>query len=380
MSLLMFGLVLPWLFLGLGAWLGFQFLRQNGRMLLHLEALEQRLSQWPGTGAPESPSKPAPGGPQGLPLGSPAPAFELPDLAGNRQSLADFRGRKLLLIFFNPRCGFCRMMAPGLAELPADGAGGKPVPLVVSTGEAEENRKLFAEHGVRCPVLLQEQMEVASRYQCHGTPMGYLLDEAGNIASEVAVGAEALLALPDRPAAPLAANGNGHAPLGGKRSVAESKLNRNGLAPGTPAPPFRLPRLDGGELSLEEYRGRKVLLVFTDPKCGPCDQLAPQLEREYRGSGQVQVIMVSRGDAAANREKVAQHGVTFPVVLQRQWEISREYGTFGTPAGCLIDAHGLVEAEVAVGAEPILALLRRAAAPASGTARSPPCPCGKMGA
>jgi hypothetical protein len=67
-------------------------------------------------------------------------------------------------------------------------------------------------------------------------------------------------------------------------------------------------------------------------------------------------------------------------VLQRQWEISREYGTFGTPAGCLIDAHGLVEAEVAVGAEPILALLRRAAAPASGTARSQPCPCGKVGA
>src|SRR5207237_2967018 len=111
--------------------------------------------------APTAPPAPAPSSPQGLPVGSPAPAFELPDLAGGRKSLADFRGRKLLLIFFNPRCGFCARMAPDLANLspgPSPTMGGVPgrsgevLPLVVTTGEAEENRKLFAEHGIRCPV------------------------------------------------------------------------------------------------------------------------------------------------------------------------------------------------------------------------------------
>src|SRR5262249_61293186 len=118
---------------------------------------------------PAAPAAPAPAPPSGLPVGSPAPAFALPDLAGQRRSLADFPGRRLL-IFFNPRCGFCIRMLPGLAALPIDGADGRPLPLVVSTGDAEENRKLVAEHGLRCPVLLQEQMEVAARYQAHGTP------------------------------------------------------------------------------------------------------------------------------------------------------------------------------------------------------------------
>src|SRR5436190_946810 len=80
----------------------------------------------------------APAAPSGLPLGSPAPAFELPDLQGARMKLADFRGRKLLLIFFNPGCGFCTRMAPDLAALPVDGHDGQPIPLVITTGGAEE--------------------------------------------------------------------------------------------------------------------------------------------------------------------------------------------------------------------------------------------------
>src|SRR5207245_9952254 len=136
--------------------------------------------------------------------------------------------------------------------------------------------------------------EVASQYRCHGTPMGYLIDEQGRIASDQAVGSQALLALRDALPAPGAANPT--QALGGKRTLAESKLQRNGLAAGTPAPNFTLPRLDGGELSLEEYRGRRALLVFSDPKCGPCDTLAPQLEQAQRRSGDVQVGMIRGGE------------------------------------------------------------------------------------
>ena len=76
-------------------------------------------------------------------------------MSGNQQSLAGFRGRRLLVIFFNPRCGFCTRMAPDLAALPVEGAGGHPLPLVLTTGDAGENRKFFEELGVRGPVLLQ---------------------------------------------------------------------------------------------------------------------------------------------------------------------------------------------------------------------------------
>ena len=52
---------------------------------------------------------------------------------------------------------------------------------------------------------------------------------------------------------------------GKSKSLARSRINRDGLKAGTRALNFRLPRLEGGELSLEELRGRRVLLVFSDP-------------------------------------------------------------------------------------------------------------------
>jgi peroxiredoxin len=355
MSPILFGMVLPWLLLAVGCWLAYQLVRQNGRILLRLEALEAGLRQLPEAGE-TSP---------GLAVGTAAPAFELPDLAGGRQALGQYRGRRVLLIFFNPECSFCVRMAPDLALLPLDGKDGRPVPLVVSTGGAEENRRLVQEYGIRCGVLLEGQREVSSKYQAAGTPTGYLLDENGFIASELAVGAEALLALAAAPGGQAdqgergaAVRANGKKPRGkANRGLHTSHIQRDGLKAGTPAPAFRLPLLDGGELALEALRGRRVLLVFSDPECGPCDQLAPHLERTHRENPALRVLMVSRGDAEVNRRKVKEHGLTFPVVLQRQWEVSRRYAMFATPIAYLIDEQGVIAADVAVGVEPILSLL-----------------------
>ena len=155
-------------------------------------------------------------------------------------------------------------------------------------------------------------------------------------------------------------------PTKGWPGLANSRLNRSGLKAGTPAPDFRLPRVDGGELSLVEYRGRRVLLVFSDPECGPCEQLAPDLERLHRQRSDLAVLMVSRRDEAANRQKVAALGLTFPVALQQSWEISLLYGIFATPIGYLIDEQGVIAADMAKGVGPILALVSGAEAPTNG--------------
>ena len=361
MTLLLFGMVLPWVLVGIGCWLGLQVIRQNGRILLRLEALEQRLASAavparelgsPSTAKPASSDRPP-----SLPVGSPAPSFELPDLAGVQRSLSEWRGRRLLLVFFNPQCGFCTRMAPDLAALSRDTNGSHPLPLIVTTGDAAKNRQLVSEHGIGFPVLLQQQMEVASRYRVGGTPMGYLIDEQGAIASPVAVGGHALLDLAragaDTAPEPPAPH---HVEHKGNRTLADSRINRNGLAAGTPAPGFLLPRVGGGELALEQYRGQRVLLVFSDPNCGPCDQLSPDLERLHRERRDLQVLMISRGALEANQQKIAQRGLTFPVLLQNAWEISRAYSMFATPIGYLIDEQGVIAANVAVGPDAILAL------------------------
>ena len=183
------GLALAWgAIVGL-CWLGWLLLRQNGRMLLRLEEMEKRLDELDFGGAGE---------PAGLPLGSEAPAFELADLSGDRKSLAQFRGQLVLLIFFNPDCGFCREMMPKLAGLTPHPVGrgederspgeGIPLPLILTTGDAEKNRLLFAEHNVSCPVLLQQDGEVAKAYQALGTPSGYLIGADGKIAKLVGDG------------------------------------------------------------------------------------------------------------------------------------------------------------------------------------------------
>src|SRR5438093_4954841 len=125
--------LLPWLLVALGGWLVYQLLRQNGRILLRLETLERQVAR------PGLEPLPAPGPPPGLPVGAMAPDFQLPDLAGGRGRLSDWHGRRVLLIFFNPRCGFCTQMVPDLAALPIDPGGGLPLPLVVTTGDAQEN-------------------------------------------------------------------------------------------------------------------------------------------------------------------------------------------------------------------------------------------------
>ena len=67
--------------------------------------------------------------------------------------------------------------------------------------------------------------------------------------------------------------------------------------------------------------------------------------------------MISKGEPKENRAKVKEHGLTFPVVLQQQWEISRRYAMFATPIAYLIDEKGTITQDVAVGGELIIALL-----------------------
>jgi hypothetical protein len=74
------------------------------------------------------------------------------------------------------------------------------------------------------------------------------------------------------------------------------------------------------------------------------------------------VVIVSRGEVKENREKAKRHGLTFPVVLQKKWEISKLYAMFATPVAYLINEHGLIAAPVVTGPEPILALARSAIA------------------
>lgn len=140
------------------------------------------------------------------------------------------------------------------------------------------------------------------------------------------------------------------------RSLAGSRINRDGLRPGVIAPAFSLPTVDGRTVSLADYAGRRVLLVFSDPECGPCMELLPRLDAAARISD-VPVLVISRGGVDANQRKLAQARATLTVALQAHWEISRLYAKFSTPIAYLVDEQGRIASEVAAGAAAVLSLL-----------------------
>jgi len=60
---------------------------------------------------------------------------------------------------------------------------------MVTCRDVEANRQKVAKLGLTFPVVLQQSWEVSLLYAMFTTPMGYLIDEQGVLASDVAVGA-----------------------------------------------------------------------------------------------------------------------------------------------------------------------------------------------
>jgi peroxiredoxin len=140
-------------------------------------------------------------------------------------------------------------------------------------------------------------------------------------------------------------------------SLAKSRINRDGLAAGTPAPEFCLPGLYGGQFRLSDWRGKKVFLLFSDPNCGPCSEVAKELQMRHVSGCSAKIVAISRGELELNHSKAQELGLSFQILLQKRWEISLEYGIFATPVGYLIDEQGFIAKEVAVGGGAILSLV-----------------------
>jgi peroxiredoxin len=348
-------LVLPWVIVAFLAWLLVGVVRQHGQTLVRIDQLIEQLSAMERALERLVPSQAAPTAraASGLVVGTIAPEFALPDLNGRATALKELSGKALAVAFFDSGCGYCRAMAPRLGGLSAMGAQ----MLIVGRGDPEWYRTAAAEHEWRCEIVLDPEGQVAAAYQTTATPTGYLVGPDGRIATPLAIGADALLQLtaPESERAVVERARAAGLPV---RDTTASRIKRDGLDAGTQAPDFELPDLDGQQHTLGQYRGRRVLLVFSDPSCGPCQEIGTDLiEAHRRGAeGGLSVVMVSRGDLDANRAKAAEQGYTFPVLLQRSWEISRAYAMFATPIAYLIDETGVITSDVAVGCPAIRAL------------------------
>jgi len=327
----------------------YQLFQQQGRMLVQLETIEQMIPEVADAAGHHE------GRRRGVPVAMSIPPFELPDLDGAMITQGDLEGRRVLLVNWSTTCGFCDAIIDDLAKLQDRFAKRDVDVVLVSRGDPEENRRFVEERGLQCRILLQpEENGGIAAFAGIGTPAAYLIDEHGRVAKPMALGADEVPSLAREAA-------GRQLKLSTERPVSESRIQREGLPAGTPAPIFSLPSVSGGKISLEQFQGSQTLLVFSDPECGPCDVLADDLARWHRARADDDgpaLLMISRGEVDANRRKVEERGITFPVAIQPRWKVSKEYGIFATPVGFLLDEHGVIARDVARGPEEIMALAR----------------------
>jgi methylamine dehydrogenase accessory protein MauD len=132
-----------------------------------------------------------------------------------------------------------------------------------------------------------------------------------------------------------------------------SRIGREGLKVDRKAPDFTLPSTTGGERSLAEFGGRKVLLVLTQSGCGPCMEIVPELNRLH-DRGELQVLVVNNGELAVAREWVVETNARFTVLAQEQFSLSKRYQVFVTPFAFLIDEQGIIRSKGIAGSKQYL--------------------------
>jgi thiol-disulfide isomerase/thioredoxin len=126
-------------------------------------------------------------------------------------------------------------------------------------------------------------------------------------------------------------------------------LNPTGDAPaaseGRAAPNFVLPGLDGGETALADLRGGYVLLNFWASWCGPCRAETPELRdfaEAHPGSMTVVGVNIQEPPDIA-RDFIDDFGVRYPVLLDRDGDVTQAYRLVGgPPMTVLIDPAGVI--------------------------------------
>lgn len=143
-----------------------------------------------------------------------------------------------------------------------------------------------------------------------------------------------------------------------------------GIKPLDRLPHFRLPDLDGQEVAVDRWAGKVLVLNFWATWCPPCLRELPlfdELQRRHADAG-LQVVGIAIDDKEAVEKFLAEHGVSFPILLGdgEAIALSRRLGNRlqGLPFTLIFDANGkrvhahtgeVTRADLAEHLEPLLA-------------------------
>lgn len=107
---------------------------------------------------------------------------------------------------------------------------------------------------------------------------------------------------------------------------------------------FKLPNYKGGDIDLENYKGKAVLVMFFMETCPYCKKAAPfieQMHKKYSDKG-LTVIGISIRDTKESASKFAKENNLDFMIAYNGRDIARKYGISGVPFIYLLDkSHNL---------------------------------------
>jgi len=114
------------------------------------------------------------------------------------------------------------------------------------------------------------------------------------------------------------------------------------LGSGRPAPAFALAATTGEVVSLEQYRGKRVMLHFWATWCGVCEAEISTLEKLHASLADDEALLTivdPSTDVQGVQQFVRDHGIGYPV-LSGTAAVRRQYGVTSFPTNYFVTADG----------------------------------------
>lgn len=113
----------------------------------------------------------------------------------------------------------------------------------------------------------------------------------------------------------------------------------------SPAPDFTLKDINGKDISLSSFKGKVMLINFWGTFCVPCRKEMPSLEiiyKTYKDKGFVVLAVSEDKSISSVKEFVKEYRLTFPVVLDEDKKVAKQYKVSILPVTFLLDKKGMI--------------------------------------
>lgn len=133
----------------------------------------------------------------------------------------------------------------------------------------------------------------------------------------------------------------------GNTDTTEQVSNEVGLERGNIAPDIKLKTLDGEEVQLSDYRGKKVMLNFWATWCPPCRAEMPDMEKFHQNTD-IEILAVNLIETETNQdlEKVTdfidEYELTFSILVDEGSQASTLFRIRPIPTSYLINSDGTI--------------------------------------